>query len=393
VNGADGRKMSKSWGNVVDPVQMLKTHSADTLRYFMLREGSFGSDFSFSEASLLDRHDSELAANLGNLASRGLSLCVQYCGGKVPSEEATQLFDPKELAAKVEKEFSALQIQSAIQEVFAQLSAVNKWLTDSAPWHLKGDDALAKKRGVVRTLLESLYIASHFIAPFMPNAIGDLFERLGNKPVSIPELLKGGWSNLKVDSVVTSGAAMFPRIGDSRFVKKEKAAVASSSIDVSRLDLRVGKIESVEKHPDADHLYIEQINVGEPKLRQVCSGLAKFIPIEEMKDRNVVVICNMKPSNFRGKRSEAMVLAANSEDGTKVELVDPPTTAAPGTRISADGFPGSPDAELNPKLKVFETLKPDLKSNENRVACFKGVPLKTPEGECTVKTLGNSQLG
>jgi len=229
----------------------------------------------------------------------------------------------------------------------------------------------------------------------MPNAIGDLFDRIGTQATSIPELLKGGWSNLKVGSVVTSGNPMFPRIGDNRKVKadKAKAAAASSAMDVSRLDMRVGKIESVEKHPDADHLYIEQINVGEAKPRQVCSGLAKYIPIEEMKNRSVIVICNMKPSNFRGKKSEAMVLAANSDDGTKVELVDPPQNAAPGTLVKADGFPGTPDAELNPKLKVFETLKPDLRSNEQKVACFKGVPLKTPEGVCTVKTLGNSQLG
>jgi methionyl-tRNA synthetase len=101
----------------------------------------------------------------------------------------------------------------------------------------------------------------------------------------------------------------------------------------------------------------------------------------------------MKPTNFRGVKSEAMVLAANSDDKTKVELVDPPASSTPGTPIKAAGFDGTPDDELNPKQKVFDTVKPDLRSNGERVACYKGTPLKTPQGDCTVPTLPNSQLG
>jgi len=286
---------------------------------------------------------------------------------------------------------------------------VNKWLTDQAPWHLKGDETLAQRRSIVRTLLESLYILAHFVLPLMPDATNELFARLGTKPTNIPQLIKVGWSGLAVESAVTAGNPLFPRIGENRFEKKDekkaaegakapakpaaKAAV-SSAIDVSRLDLRVGRIVSVELHPQADHLYVEQIDVGEAKPRQVCSGLAKFIPLDEMKNRLVVVICNMKATNFRGVRSEAMVMASNSDDNTKVELVDPPATAAPGTPIKAEGFVGSPDDELNPKLKIFETVKPDLKSNANRVACYKGVALKAADfGECTTKTLANAQLG
>jgi len=263
----------------------------------------------------------------------------------------------------------------------------------------------------------------------------DLLRRLGvNHPTAIPQLVKGGWANLSVGTTVTPGNPLFPRIGDNRFetLKKEDSpkiqtrssatpppatssssssssssdasvkgkgvspkstAVTSAVVDVSRLDLRVGKIVKVDRHPDADHLYIEEIDVGDGKPRQVCSGLAKFIPIEAMRDRLVVVVCNMKATNFRGVKSEAMVLAANSEDKTKVELVDPPATCAPGTRIKVDGYDGAPDDELNPKQKVFDTLKPDLRSNGARVACYKGSALKTPQGDCTVPTLPNSQLG
>lgn len=161
VNGPDGRKMSKSWGNIIDPVSLLKEYnSPDIIRYFMLREGplplppssssphpgSFGADFAFNVASLRDRHDTELAANLGNLAARALNLAGAYCEGKVPAETAAPLFDMASVATELEKEFQSLSLQFAVQRVFGELASVNKWLADEAPWLLKSDEHAVKRR-------------------------------------------------------------------------------------------------------------------------------------------------------------------------------------------------------------------------------------------------------
>eukprot|EP01024_Parvocaulis_polyphysoides_P073531 TRINITY_DN9469_c0_g1_i7.p1 TRINITY_DN9469_c0_g1~~TRINITY_DN9469_c0_g1_i7.p1 ORF type:complete len:278 (-),score=38.48 TRINITY_DN9469_c0_g1_i7:230-946(-) len=155
-------------------------------------------------------------------------------------------------------------------------------------------------------------------------------------------------------------------------------------IDVSRLDLRVGLIRKAWKHPNAESLYAEEVDVGEEQPRSVVSGLVKFIPEEKMQNRRVVLICNLPQREMRGVKSQAMVLAATSPDGNTVELVEPPEGAQIGERISVEGYQGEPDTQLNPKKKVFETVQPDLSTNEGKIVCYKGKPLMTSKGPCTV---------
>ncbi|KAL5285930.1 AIMP1 family protein [Megaselia abdita] len=174
-------------------------------------------------------------------------------------------------------------------------------------------------------------------------------------------------------------------------VKKEKApapAIEEPPIDVGRLDLRVGKIVEVSRHPDADSLYLEKIDCGEPNPRTVISGLVKFVPIEEMKNRMVVVLCNLKPAKMRGILSEAMVMCASTPE--KVEVLSPPAGSAPGDHVHCEGYERNPDAQLNPKKKVFETCAPDLKTNDSLIACFKGAALNVPgKGNVVAQSLKN----
>lgn len=175
--------------------------------------------------------------------------------------------------------------------------------------------------------------------------------------------------------------------------KKEKPAAAANPedslpIDVSRLDFRVGRIVEVAKHPDADSLYVEQIECGESKPRTVVSGLVKHIPIEEMQNRMVVILCNLKPAKMRGVMSEAMVMCASTPD--KVEILSPPAGSAPGDLVEVPGYSRTPDAQLNPKKKIFETCAPDLTTNDKREACFKGVAWQVPgKGAVTSQSLVN----
>ncbi|CAL5199008.1 unnamed protein product [Lathyrus oleraceus] len=185
---------------------------------------------------------------------------------------------------------------------------------------------------------------------------------------------------------VSDGKGKKKASGKSSNETKNKAA-AEQDITITRLDIRVGLIKKAEKHPDADTLYVEEIDVGEEQTRTVVSGLVKYIPVDEMQNRKVCVLCNLKPAAMRGIKSQAMVLAASNDDHTKVELVEPPSSARVGERITFPGHEGNPDELLNPKKKVWETLQVDLHSNEELVACYKNIPLTTSAGVCKVSSI------
>lgn len=178
-----------------------------------------------------------------------------------------------------------------------------------------------------------------------------------------------------------------PKPSKEKKIKKPTAAVVEEApVDFGRLDLRVGKIIEVMKHPDADSLYVEKIECGEPRPRTVVSGLVKFIPIEQMQDRMVVILCNLKPAKMRNVVSEAMVMCASSPD--VIEILAPPAGSVPGDLVHCDGYTRAPDAQLNPKKKIFETCAPDLKTNDQLAACYKEIPWNVPgKGNILAQTL------
>ncbi|ODN05150.1 Aminoacyl tRNA synthase complex-interacting multifunctional protein 1 [Orchesella cincta] len=171
------------------------------------------------------------------------------------------------------------------------------------------------------------------------------------------------------DPAAQKGGKPKEAAGDSK-------AQESEEVDVGRLDLRIGLIKECTRHPDADSLYVEKIDVGEPDVRTVISGLVKHVPIDAMQNRMVVVLCNLKPSKMRGINSQAMVMCASSPE--KVEILIPPPGSAPGDVIEVEGYVRRPDSVLNPKKKIFETVAPDLKTNDQKQATYKGVPWSVP---------------
>ncbi|KAK4310629.1 hypothetical protein Pmani_017817 [Petrolisthes manimaculis] len=172
---------------------------------------------------------------------------------------------------------------------------------------------------------------------------------------------------------------------------KGKKAEDEGPVDVSRLDFRVGKIVSAKKHPDADTLYVEEVDVGENKMRTVVSGLVRFVPLEEMQNRMAVLLCNLKPAKMRGITSEAMVMCASTPE--KVEILTPPVGSQPGDIVQFEGYTRNPDAVLNPKKKIFETCAPDLQTDANKVAVYKGVAFTIPgKGIVMADTLANVQV-
>ncbi|KAJ2523108.1 G4 quadruplex nucleic acid binding protein [Coemansia sp. RSA 1939] len=182
--------------------------------------------------------------------------------------------------------------------------------------------------------------------------------------------------------------------------QKQKQQPAKEELNVvpSLIDLRVGHIIKAEKHPDADALYVEDIEVGEPEPRRVVSGLVRFIPIEKMFNRDVVLVCNLKPAAMRGVKSYAMVLCATSSDGNTVEFVEPPKGSKPGDRVYFEGFEGQEPMDLlKPKLKIFETIQPGLFTNESREAGWfnadkKFHKLLVAGNVCTTATVAGGSL-
>ncbi|KAH8259121.1 hypothetical protein KR038_000689, partial [Drosophila bunnanda] len=178
------------------------------------------------------------------------------------------------------------------------------------------------------------------------------------------------------------------KVKEKKPAAEKPAAAPEAPVDVGRLDMRVGKIVEVGRHPDADSLYLEKIDCGEAAPRTVVSGLVKFVPLEEMQNRLVVVMCNLKPAKMRGVTSEAMVMCASTPE--KVEVLSPPAGAVPGDLVHCEGYPRQPDAQLNPKKKIFEACAPDLKTNGDLVACYKGAALHVPgKGNVVAQTLKN----
>nr|XP_022325690.1 aminoacyl tRNA synthase complex-interacting multifunctional protein 1-like [Crassostrea virginica] len=162
--------------------------------------------------------------------------------------------------------------------------------------------------------------------------------------------------------------------GEPKSKKGKNEPAVEEKMDVSRLDFRVGKIVDVKKHPDADTLYVEEVDLGEERNRTVVSGLVNHIPIDQMQNKVAVFMCNLKPAKMRGILSEAMIMCASTPE--KVEILNVPTGAAIGDRVTCKAYPGNPDGQLNPKKKVWETLAPDLKVNKDKVATFRGEPLQ-----------------
>lgn len=207
-----------------------------------------------------------------------------------------------------------------------------------------------------------------------------------------PETGAGDQAGEQANASNTESTPPPAKKGKAEAKKKVDDTDDPKPVNISRLDLRVGRILTAHKHPDADALYVEQVDVGEEKPRTVVSGLVRFVPLEQMQNRMAVLMCNLKPAKMRGVTSEAMVMCASTPD--KVEILKPPQDAVPGDRVTCVEYPGSPDTQLNPKKKIFEQVAPDLKTDGEKRATYKGCPwvVLGKDGHITAETLINVQI-
>ena len=264
VSAGDGRKMSKSLGNIVDPYQVIKKYSTDSFRYFICRETPYGNDMAFSELDLILLHNSELADALGNLVHRAVNLCAKYCDGKVPDVSVDdQPFDLPTLRVSAERFMKECALQDTCIVAMNAIRETNKYLTDQAPWHMKDDDTGRKR--VVRTALEAIYIATHFLSPFVPEACDKIFEKMGTQPKTIVTLSKA-FDNLIPGTTVNVGEVLFQKyISEDKMKKIEKKKKAPKKAPKCKkpttllpsLDARVGRIR-IEVSPTIPSLKLHR---------------------------------------------------------------------------------------------------------------------------------------
>ena len=214
VNASDGRKMSKSYNNAVNPTDILTKYQADTIRYYMISATHYGSDLNFSEKSLVNMNNSELADSLGNMVHRIVTLCHKYCGGIVPNCEHDSSFNMPFDALAMANEIHILASECALHTVvFKTMEAVksiNKFITNAEPWKMKGVDEV-RRAPIVRTMLEALYIIAHYIEPIMPNTADKIFTMLNTKPILLFNM-NMDFYNLVPGTKVSIGDILFEKL-------------------------------------------------------------------------------------------------------------------------------------------------------------------------------------
>jgi methionyl-tRNA synthetase len=346
----DERKMSKSLGNVVRPDYLIERFGADPLRYFLLREMTFGQDASFSDEGFLGRYNADLANGLGNASARVLAMARRYFDGKTPPEacEDSTLRDAAETAVRRYLEaMDGYEFQRALDAVWELLTAVDGYVNETAPWAIAKAEGVGstRLRHVLYNCLEALRLAAVMVGPVMPATAARLLSQLGAPAEGVSDdALR--WGGLGVNRTLGEEGVLFPRADVEAFfaevkVGNEKPSDAAGSspaegelVDIetfARVKLTVGQVKVAERVPKSKKLIRMEVDLGEGALRQIVAGIGAQYEPEKLVGRRIVVVANLKPAVLMGVESRGMLLAA-SVDGVPF-LLSVDGEVPPGTGV------------------------------------------------------------
>ncbi len=369
----EGGKMSKSKGNVVDPVILVGKYGLDAVRYYLLREMPFGADGVYSEDALILRINNDLANDLGNLLHRTVSMIEKFAGGTVPLPNAyedldREVIDQAVAALRERKEYlEKLEISNALAAIFRLVEKTNKYIDSAAPWALNKEGNRERLATVLYTMAESLRVTALLLTPFLVETPGKIWAQLGldGDPGALNPEIEAVWGRFPAGTRVKKGDPLFPRIETEKTEggpekeppagEKGRAPAAEVQVKVSaeakppakpagitggaglvtieefaRVDLRVAKVLAAERVPGTDKLLKLIVRVGGEE-RQLVAGIGQYYEPSSLIGREIVVVANLKPAKIRGLLSQGMLLAA-AHDG-KLALVVPEKPIGEGAKI------------------------------------------------------------
>jgi len=330
----EGSKMSKSKGNVVDPIELIERYGADAIRYFLLREMPYGADGTYSEEALIHRFNTDLANDFGNLLNRTLTMIEKFRGGRLPAPSQYSPQD-EELKAKalslpgeVEEALSRFEFSKALGAIWKVVNRANKYIEETAPWDLNRKGEKSRLDTVLYNLVEVIRRATILVGPFMPGVPPRVWQQLGLeglKELHTWESLSS-WEILPSGVEIKKGPPLFPRLEEKVEISAEKTSEEGEGVpqvsleDFLRLRLQVARVVEAERVPNTGKLLKIIVDLGGEE-RTLVSGIADKYRPEELVGKQVVVIANLKPATIRGIRSEGMLLTAI--DGEDITLLVP----------------------------------------------------------------------